>query len=146
VMGSCSTASRMKCTIWPAGTPSTPLRVQTTPADHTAETSASGGPSLQNGQAYCFDAFPRRKFRSIKNFLRMFQLQDQTASAVCLAAWRAKPDRLLEGAACGEHSRTAPAFARGYGMAGCQRRPEIQAGTAARPPWACNTHLAKPPC
>jgi hypothetical protein len=75
--------------------PSTPLRVQTTPADHTAETSASGGPSLQNGQAYTFDAFPRRKFRSIKNFLRMFRLQDQTASAVCLAAWRAKPDRLL---------------------------------------------------
>jgi hypothetical protein len=28
----------------------------------------------------------------------------------------------------------------------CQRRPGIQAGTAARPPWVCNAHLIKTLC
>ena len=55
----------------------------------------SGGLGPQNGRAYCFDAFPREKFREIYNFLPIFGLGANGTRRLPLAAWRAKPDGLL---------------------------------------------------
>ena len=59
-------------------------------ADHTAATSASGGPSLHSVRACCYDAARENKLHNIPLIIDRGQSANQTASAVYLAAWRAE--------------------------------------------------------
>ena len=51
-------------------------------ADHTAETSASGGPSPQSGRAYCYDAVREKKLHNIPLIIDRGQSADQMANAI----------------------------------------------------------------
>ena len=51
-------------------------------ADHTAETSASGGPSPQSGRAYCYDAVREKKLHNIPLIIYRGQSADQMANAI----------------------------------------------------------------
>ena len=51
-------------------------------ANHTAETSASGGPSLQSVRAYCYDAAREKKLHNIPLIIDRGQSADQMANAI----------------------------------------------------------------
>jgi hypothetical protein len=51
-------------------------------ADYTAETSASGGPSLQSVRAYCYDAVRENRLHNIPLIIDRGQSADQMANAI----------------------------------------------------------------
>jgi len=103
-----------------------------TPACWRCETRRSSGrnigvwrsKSTKRG-AYRYDALQRRKFRQIRNFLSRYLYQDQTASAVCLAAWRAEARRAASATGCAAgptRSSSAASSHGGSARCSCCRR------------------------